>query len=253
MARLLPAKRLAEIHRLLRVDGAVRVVDLAERLEVAQETVRRDLKQLAEAGHAIIVHGGATLFGTAVLKHESRDALQSSAETRIAAAAAALITTRVTVMVNSGAEMLQLAASLVPVKSITVVTNSLGVAALLARAGRRVHILPGAVASHDGAVLSAATIEALANFRFDAAFVSAGGLTAQSGLTDRSRLATQFRSRILLSTNKAYVLADSSKFETDAAYPVGHVERITAVITNAQPKPQLRRWLVKRDIQLIVA
>lgn len=253
MARLLPAKRMMEVHRLLRVDGAVRVVDLAERLDVSQETIRRDLKDLAQSGHAIVVHGGATLFGESALKLEASDVSRSKSETRIAAAAAALLTTRATVMVDSGPEMLPLAAALVRLKSITVVTNSLAVAAVLARAGKRVDILPGAVTSHEGAVLSAPTIDALANCRFDAAFLSVGGLTAASGLTDHSRLATQFRSRLLLSASKAYALAVSSTLEADAAYPVSNSERITAVITDAQPKPALRRWLAKRDIRLIIA
>ncbi len=208
MPRPLAVKRLKDIRRLLRIEGAVRVVDLAEHFDVSQETVRRDLKALAAEQYAAIVHGGAMLFGGSEPRLEARTGHQTELKNGIAHAAAALVPAGGTILINSGSTTLLLAKALTNKASITVVTNSLGVATLLARAGRRVFMLPGEVAGHDEAVLSTDTVEALANYRFDAAFIAAGGLSATSGLTDYSRVAAQFRSKLLLSTDKPYVLVE---------------------------------------------
>jgi DeoR family transcriptional regulator, glycerol-3-phosphate regulon repressor len=252
MVRPLAAKRSSEIRRLLRVDGAVRVIDLAELFNVSQETIRRDLKQLGEAKHAVVVHGGATQVGSAELKLDIREHSAES-QARIAKAASALVPNGATIMLDAGATMHMVATALVPLKSITVTTNSLTVASILARAGKRVHILPGEVAIRDEAVMSGATIEALTNQRFDIAFVAASKLAAPSGLTDTTRLAAQFRSKILQSANKAYLVINPGTVDRQATFPIHNVERITAVITGTQPKAPLRRWLMKRNIKLIVA
>ena len=63
MSRPLAARRHSEILRRLKVVGAVSVGELAENFGVSHETVRRDLKSLADLGHLDIVHGGAVLVG----------------------------------------------------------------------------------------------------------------------------------------------------------------------------------------------
>src|SRR5438045_424041 len=60
-AVLLLAERHREIHRSLVKHGSVRVADLARRISVSEETIRRDLRALAAAGIASTVHGGAIL------------------------------------------------------------------------------------------------------------------------------------------------------------------------------------------------
>src|SRR4051812_32799987 len=58
---LLVAERHREIGRLLIEHGSVRVSELARRIDVSAETIRRDLRALAHAGVADTVHGGAIL------------------------------------------------------------------------------------------------------------------------------------------------------------------------------------------------
>jgi DeoR/GlpR family transcriptional regulator of sugar metabolism len=253
MSRPLAVKRLKDIRRLLRIEGVVRVAELAERFDVSQETVRRDLKSLAQEQFATIVHGGATLFsGTVEPNLEARSGHRAELKDGIAQAAAALVASGATILLDSGSTTLHLAKALAEKASVTTVTNSLGAATLLARAGRHVHMLPGEVNSNDEAVLSTDTIEALAHYRFDAAFIAAGGLSVTSGLTDYSRIAAQFRSKLLLSTERPYVLLDSTKFGRETPFPVANLDRAAAIISDARPKASLARWLAKRKIRLIV-
>ena len=214
--------------------------------------MRRDLKALAAGGHATIVHGGAVLLALDEPRVEARPVGRSPEKARMAVAAARLVAEGATILIDSGASTLHLARELRRVRSLTVVTNSLGVATLLARADKCVHMLPGEISLVDEAALGAETIEALSNYRFDAAFVCVGGLSGTSGMTDVSRLAAQFRSRLLLATDKPYILADSSQFDTETPFPIANTERVAGLICDAKPKGSLARWLAKRRIRLVL-
>ena len=55
------SKRHAEILRIVREEGTCAIADLAKRLGVSQETIRRDVKPLAVEGQLLKMHGAVTL------------------------------------------------------------------------------------------------------------------------------------------------------------------------------------------------
>ena len=61
MSRPLAVDRHGQILHALEAQGSVSVADLAERFNVSMETIRRDLKLLAEEGRLVTVHGGAQM------------------------------------------------------------------------------------------------------------------------------------------------------------------------------------------------
>ena len=63
MPRPLAVRRHDEIIRRLRAAGSVSVGELADTFAVSHETIRRDLKMLADQGHLDVVHGGASRRG----------------------------------------------------------------------------------------------------------------------------------------------------------------------------------------------
>ena len=66
------AVRLRRLHEAVLHEGAVRVVDLGRRLGVSQETVRRDLGELADRGFVVRTRGGAVAPGNLLVEHPHR-------------------------------------------------------------------------------------------------------------------------------------------------------------------------------------
>lgn len=253
MRRRLAADRIASIRRLLEQEGSVSVAALAESLEVSRETIRRDLKQLAERGDAEIVHGGATTRRLIEPTLTVRSFEATAAKVKIARTAAGLVSDGATVLIDSGSTTLALARELTHRGRLTVATNSLGVATLLTRAGHTVHVLGGEVDSNDEAMLSADAVAALDRYRFDIAFVGSGGLSAECGLTDYTRTAAAFRARLIVAAARSYLLADSTKFDVETPFPVANAGRLAGVIADARPKGPLLRWFSERRIRIMKA
>ena len=154
-------------------------------------------------------------------------------------------------LIDSGSTTLVLATELASHPRFTVATNSLGVATILARAGHQVFMLPGEIDPNDESAMSAETIDALDAYRFDVAFIGAGGISAEAGLTDYLPLAARFRGRLIASANAAYLLADRDKFDRQTPYPVPNFERISAIVSDARPTGELARWLRRHKIRVI--
>ncbi len=134
-ARAIAPHRHGEILRRLAADGAISVEDMAARLSVSRETIRRDLKTLAGRGQLAIVHGGATRRS-----HEPALAIRQednrAGKAAIGRAAAALVEDGMVVVLDSGSTTMAVAQAIAAPdqgiwKGLTVCTNSLSIGLVL--------------------------------------------------------------------------------------------------------------------------
>ena len=120
------------ILELARSEGRVVVEDLAARFDVTLQTIRRDLADLADAGHLDRVHGGAVLrTGVANIGYLARQRMNDAAKTAIARACAADIPDNCSLILNLGTTTEAVARALLSHRNITVITNNMNVANIL--------------------------------------------------------------------------------------------------------------------------
>ena len=112
MNRPLAVARQTHILQTLETAGSVGVSELAERFGVSRETIRRDLKALAETGRVNIVHGGAAGGATAEPSLAARNARNSRGKAAIGRKAAGFVEDGMTIVINSGSTTSMLAAAL---------------------------------------------------------------------------------------------------------------------------------------------
>ncbi|KQO61167.1 hypothetical protein ASF22_22325 [Methylobacterium sp. Leaf87] len=260
--RTLAASRHDEILARLGQDGSVSVEGMADRFGVSRETIRRDLKALAERGRLAIVHGGAMRRSDEpVLAIRERD--NPAGKAAIGRVAAGLVEDGMVVVLDSGATTLAVANALAgrdplfarPVpKGLTICTNSLPVGLLLCRvAGMRVHFLGGEIEGADEAAFGTDALAALARFRADLAFVGAGGISMAGDITDFAPMPTELRIRMLASGERGFVVADKTKFGRLTPIRLAPVPEGTGLIVDAKPPEQMRDALIGRGLDLIVA
>jgi DeoR family glycerol-3-phosphate regulon repressor len=229
-------QRHAEILRILEAEGAASISALAARLSVSAETVRRDLRALAEAGAVLRTHGGAGLVGqSGEAPFRARMRENAAAKQAIAAALAARIRSGETLMLDTGTTTSFLARALVRHRRLTVITNSTDAARVLsAGEGNRVFLAGGQLRPDSGAILGARAVEFVRGFCAGLGVISAGGVDSL-GVSDFDIDEADFASALLERCNRRVVVTESAKFGRCGLVSVAGFDRIDEVVTDAPP------------------
>lgn len=232
--RLLAARRHDEILQRAGATGSVGVSELARLFNVSRETIRRDLKYLAERGRLDVVHGGATARDTHEPALAQRLVDNAVGKAAIGRRAAALVSDGMVLLLDCGTTTLAVARALHDRQGLTVCTTSLAIAQLLCRLPRnRVHLLGGEIDPAEEATTGIDVLEAIARFRFDLAFIGSGGLTPDGEVTDYTRAGAEQRARMITAAAQAWFVLDHGKFHRLTPVRIANFTAAAGLITDA--------------------
>jgi DeoR/GlpR family transcriptional regulator of sugar metabolism len=239
MVRPLAVRRHNEIVQRLRAAGSVSVGELANIFGVSHETIRRDLKLLEENGHLDVVHGGAARRGMMEPSIAQRGGENAEGKAAIAREAARLVPDAASVLIDSGTTTAALVEELVGRPGLTIFTNSLNHALALCRvSGNRVVMLGGEVDANDEATFGTGTSTGIDSVRADVAFVGAGGVAEDGGLTEYTITAAETRGKMILA-GRTWLLLDQTKFARRTPFRIPNLEKCAGVIVDQMPEPTL--------------
>lgn len=209
--------RQRRIVEFARTRGRVEVLALAEELNVASETIRRDLKVLAGRRMLKRVHGGAIPLETAAFEStvEYRSQVDLAQKHRIAAAAADVLHGAETVYLDEGFTPRLIAERLAD-EQLTVVTSSLLAAEALAHSETAtVLLLGGRMRGRTLATVDNWAVERLRSLVIDVAYLGTNGITPEHGLTTPDpAVAAVKQTAVSVATRRILVAADSKFGET---------------------------------------
>jgi DeoR family fructose operon transcriptional repressor len=215
----LAEERKLVIQEWLLKEGKVMVIPLSNYLEVSPETIRRDLLVLEKEGKLKRVYGGA--IKPTYLNDEApyilRQNIRSEEKRAIGQHAAELIQDGNTIIIDVGTTTLELAQAIQGKKRLTILTNSLPVAtALLESISRevftgRVIILGGEANPEQRSISGTLCQQMMAQFHVDQAFLSVGGISLSSGITDFDFNEAAISRAFAAAAQEVIVLADHSK------------------------------------------
>jgi DeoR/GlpR family transcriptional regulator of sugar metabolism len=138
--------------------------------------------------------------------------------------------------------------------NLTVFTNSvISCAKLMGHNGNRVYMLGGEVQPINGATLGRDATAMLANYFADFVFIGAGAISPAGWLMDYTREEGELHSLMLQSARTAVVVADHAKFGRFAPIRVGNFERVTHLITDRTPDPEIVTALGALPLEVLVA
>src|SRR5437660_10380781 len=121
---MLVAERRELLLARLHTDGKLIAKDLARDFGVSEDSVRRDLRDLAAAGLCQRVYGGAVPVSPALADYAARTAVEPDSKARVARRAAALIRSGDRVILDGGTTTLAVVAALPRKLSATAITHS---------------------------------------------------------------------------------------------------------------------------------
>lgn len=253
-AALLRPERLKRIQRLVEDERSVRASDLATRLGVSRETVRRDLAALEQAGHVVRSHGGAVKDGDGLLErsHGTRSALEAPAKRRIGERAAGLVADGQAVAFDCSTTTLELVRRLAG-RPITAITNGVHVATALGGHEPTRVIVTGGILHHGNmSLIGPEAVAAARRFLPDLAFVSAPAVSPR-GVMDANPFEVAVKQALVHGAREVIVLADHTKFGRRAFEVVVEWGEVDALITDEPPEPALTALLAAEGVEVVVA
>jgi DeoR family transcriptional regulator, fructose operon transcriptional repressor len=249
-------ERQAHIAEVARSEGRVENLDLAARLGVTPETVRRDLSTLERRGVVRRVHGGAIPverlgFEPAVAE---RSLAHREEKGRIAERALEEVPEEGAILLDSGTTTAQLAERLPADRQLTVITNSLLIASALAgRSGLTLHLIGGRVRGRTFAAVDVWALRTLEQIFVDVAFIGTNGVSAKGGLTTPDPAEGEVKRTMIARSRRAVVLADHTKFESDHLVRFGELDDIDLVITDRDLDGSIASAIHERGPQVVFA
>jgi DeoR family glycerol-3-phosphate regulon repressor len=230
--------RQSEIISIAKAEGRVVVEDLAARFGVTLQTIRRDLAELADEGHLDRVHGGAVIrTGLNNIAYEERRRMNDAEKAAIARACADAIPENCSLILNLGTTTEAVARALVHHRNITVVTNNMNVANILAaNPGCEIMVAGGALRRSDGGLVGELTTQFFQQFKVDYAVIGTSALDPDGDLLDYDLAEVRVSRAILNQSRKRFLVVDHSKLTRSAPARLASLSEIDAVFID-QPLP----------------
>jgi DeoR/GlpR family transcriptional regulator of sugar metabolism len=231
---MLTTQRKALILDRLRRAGGVVAKDLATEWSISEDTVRRDLRELAAEGHLQRVHGGALPLSAAAGDFEARRSVATAEKQRVAQVAATLVSDGQTIFIDGGTTGQALCRALPPSLTATAITHSPTIAVeLMSLVHIEVLLIGGQIYRHSVVATGAIAAEQIAGITADVFFMGVSGVHPTAGLTTGSAEEAATKRSISRRSSETYVLASSEKIGSASPFRVVGFGDITGAITDS--------------------
>ena len=235
----------------LRRDGRIVAKEMAAELGLSEDSIRRDLRELDEAGLAVRVYGGALPASPAVADYATRTTVATDSKRRIAAAAVALIPPGATVILDGGTTTLAMVDALRRTFRGTIITHSPTVAAALLDHEAEVFLIGGRLFKHSAVSCGAAAVEAANRISADLFFLGVTGVHPTAGLTTGDADEAAMKRALASRAADSYVLASEEKIGAASRYGVLGLGEVTGIITDVGADAASARELAAAGAALV--
>lgn len=251
---MLTTQRKKYLMDVLARDGQIVANKVSAELGVSDDTVRRDLREMAREGLLQRVHGGALPASPAMADFAARQVISVGDKAAIGRAAAAMVQPGQVVFVDGGTTCTQLVRHLPRGLQATVVTHSPSIAMeLMEHPSVEVIMLGGRLFRHSAVGVGAATVEAIAQVRADTYFMGVCSLHPEAGLSTGDYEEACVKRALCRSAADTVVLASSEKLATASPFQVVGLEEVSTIIVPSGTAGELVQPYRVRGISVVEA
>ena len=231
---MLTSERKAFILEILRRDGRVIAKALSQDLGLSEDTLRRDLRELASERLLQRVHGGALPASAATADLSARWSVAAASKDAVARIAATMVRPGQVVILDGGTTAIQMARHLPRELRATVVTHSPNIALELAEHSRiEVEIIGGRLFKHSMVAVGAIAAEAIAAIRADAFFMGVTGVHPEMGLTTGDAEEAAIKRALSRQAAETVVLASNEKLGAASPFRIMPLAAIDVLVVES--------------------
>ena len=239
MADYLADHRLELIMSELSARGECRTRQLAEKFQLSEMTVRRDLAELETRGLLRRVHGGAVMLNRDV-EYAQRLELGQAEKQMVGQTATRLLKSGQTVYLDAGTTALEMARAIAQglpqVTHLHIVTHGISIATELAgRTPYQLQLIGGEVYQNALSTVGPVALAQIGELNFDLFFMGAGGVDADAGWTNSNHVEAVIKRAVIARSKSVVAICDSAKWGQASFAPIVPFEGVT-------------RWIVDRGL-----
>jgi DeoR/GlpR family transcriptional regulator of sugar metabolism len=235
MDGLLPDERERLILERLRTRGRVLASELAVELNTSEHTVRRHLRDLADAGHCRRVYGGALLTSPADQPAATRMRESVARKACLAKAAVSIVRPKQIILLDAGTTNVAIAAALPDNADLTVVTNSPEACArMMDRPGFDVILIGGRVGRQVGGSIGATAMLQIQQLKADLCFLGACALDPAEGIAAFDAEDAELKRAMIKASGRVAIAMTSEKLMTSAPFIVAPASAIDYLIVESE-------------------
>ncbi|WP_026618599.1 DeoR/GlpR family transcriptional regulator of sugar metabolism [Ensifer sp. WSM1721] len=236
---MLTTQRRAMISARLARDGQLVAKALADELGLSEDTIRRDLREMAAEGLLKRVHGGALPLTPPLPDFAARQAIAGNIKRRLGRRAAELVKPGQVVFLDGGTTNAEIARALPYDLRVTIVTHSPTIAAELERHDAEVVLIGGRLYKHSMVTTGAAALSAIEQIRADIFFLGVTGIHPAHGLSTGDYEEAAIKRAIARHTAETYVLATPEKFGAASPHRIMSVGELAGLVVPADMEADL--------------
>jgi DeoR/GlpR family transcriptional regulator of sugar metabolism len=238
---------------------SVSVKELSELLSVTEVTIRTDLNELAKLGKIARTHGGARLVEERTRQEysfQTRKSLNHSAKQKIGEAAARMVDSLDSILLDSSTTVLAMAHALrnrTELKEVTVIPSGIWTAIELMGCQNINVLLPGGYLRHtSGSIAGLPTQAFFEGLIIKKAFLGTWGISPEAGLTETHLVEIELKKTIVSKVKEVVILADGSKFYQTGLATYASFENIVKIITDKTAPADVVKEIRRRGVDVMV-
>lgn len=232
---MLKEERQAYIIHQINLHNKVLSSDLSVQLNVSEDTIRRDLNELAENGQVIKVYGGA-LSKSFQFPFQDGNVYAKENKKKIASKALTLINSGMTVLIGGGTTMIELARLIPNDLQCTFFTISPLVAMELAEKDNiEVFLLGGKLSRNTNIVTGSQVINELSDLHVDLCLLGTNSLSIEEGITDSDWEVVQIKRAMIKCSKNLAILSIAEKLNSKQKMRVAPLKEVSYLVTDLEP------------------
>jgi DeoR/GlpR family transcriptional regulator of sugar metabolism len=249
---MLKQERQAYILHQIDLHNQVLSANLSQDLNVSEDTVRRDLQELADSGKLIKVHGGALSLSFNDFHSPSKHVYAHTEKKLIAKKAIQLISNNMFVMTTGGTTLIELAKALPQQLKATFISGSIPVILEYTyHPNIDVIIIGDKVSKNSRITVGGDAITKIKQIKADLCFLGVNAIDPVNGITDNDWDVVQIKKAMIESSQKVVCLSIAEKINTFQPFHVSPIEDIDVLITELPPDDPLLEPYRKKGIQVL--
>lgn len=248
---MLKKERQEFILREINLHNKVLTSDLCEAINVSEDTIRRDLSELAETGDIIKVHGGA-LSKSFHVSFQSNGVYSHDNKKLIAQKAVRLIRDGMFVLTTGGTTIIELAKALPQHLRATFFTGSLPAAMeYIQHPNIEVIFIGDKISKNSKITVGGDAITKIKQIHADICFLGINAIDAENGLTDNDWEVVQVKKAMMQSSKKVVALTIAEKINSLQKIKIAGIEELDAMITDMDPGDKIFDAYKEKGVEIL--
>lgn len=237
---MLKKERQAYILHQVNLHNKVLSSGLSQDMKVSEDTIRRDLQELADEGKIIKVHGGALSNSFNNIQYSNDNIYSHDNKKIIALKAIELIKDGMFVLTSGGTTIVELARTLPARLKATFISGSVPVLLeYMLHPAIDVIVIGDKISKNSKITIGSEAIQQIKRLRADLCFLGVNAISIKDGITDSDWDVVQLKKAMVESSQKVVCMTIAEKINTLQPICICEINKIHTLITELPPDDPL--------------